>query len=111
MWAGSFLKHLLVASLTGTVPFAQMDPIPVVIQQNLDLNMTCSSQIAFKVNSIIMECFASLILREQKSSFELLWSIEQPDTTSPTTSYGLEHQGKFKLFNRLQPLFNGVQDR
>src|SRR5215469_15728019 len=106
MWAGSFLKDLLIASLTGTVPFAQMNSIPVIIQENLDLHMACSSQVPFKVDPIIVECFASLILSEQKSSFKLLWSIDQPDPTSTAPSDSFEHQRKFKLFNRLQPLFD-----
>src|SRR5579875_884355 len=111
VWAGRFFEHFLIATLARAIALAQMDAMPEIIDQHLDLDMACLRQVALKVDPIVAESLAGLVLCKRKRALKILLALHQTDTASTTASSSLEHQGKADEMRCLDGLVQRAQDR
>src|SRR5689334_2322342 len=104
MWTGGFFQHFLVTSLAGAIAFPQVYAMTMLVEQNLNLDVTGTCKVAFKVDAIIMKCFTSLILCEEKGMFKFFQLIDQTNAATSTSSDGFEHQWEANLLYGLHTL-------
>src|SRR5947209_8684116 len=74
--ARRLFEYLLVTALARAVTFAQVDAVAFAIDQYLYLDVTSTLKVAFKVNAIVAEGFAYLVLCQGKGAFKLVWPFD-----------------------------------
>src|SRR5260370_2568660 len=84
--------------------------MPKVIYQHLNFNVASMFQVAFKVQPVITESFAYLILRSCEDTLKLVCAFHQANTTPATAGSCFEHERETDLSTRLYPISELAQD-
>ena len=77
--------NFLMTALHGTIPFMQVQNVPVLIAQNLNFHMACATDIAFHKATAIPKssaCFTAGFVKLTSKVFRLFYNPHAPATTA-----------------------------
>src|SRR5947209_19276277 len=110
MRARGLLEYFLVAPLTRTVAFTKMNTMPFRVHQHLDFDVPGAFQVAFQVDTVVVEGFSYLVLCHRKDPLKFVGPFDQANTTSATACNRFQHQGKANLSGGLCCFSKGAHD-
>lgn len=95
---GGFFEEFLVASLDGTIAFAEVDDIAVLVAGDLDFDVSRLFDVFFDVEAAISEGGLSFLLCDIPLVFELVGGVDDAHAFSSTAGGGFEDDGIANFF-------------